>query len=144
MGSPSSRPVQTPEQGTVVALPQAGGPHHRYERRAAQPTHRMPFARFALLVCSRMRTDLSIPAIWSQIRKTTVNSPEPTGSFGTRSTRDPAQHVTEPGWMDFRERQVANETAEHLSYRTREVVVLRSQHLREPAGFRGVGSEQEP
>ena len=33
--SPNSRPVQTPQQGDVVAVPQVGGLHHRYERRAA-------------------------------------------------------------------------------------------------------------
>jgi hypothetical protein len=29
------RPVQPPERGAVVAIPQVGGLHHRYERRAA-------------------------------------------------------------------------------------------------------------
>jgi putative transposase len=29
------RPVQPPESGRVIALPQVGGLHHRYERRAA-------------------------------------------------------------------------------------------------------------
>jgi putative transposase len=33
--SPASRPVQSPELGPVVAIPQVGGLHHRYERRAA-------------------------------------------------------------------------------------------------------------
>jgi transposase InsO family protein len=33
--SPESRPIQPPELGQVVALPQVGGLHHRYERRAA-------------------------------------------------------------------------------------------------------------
>ena len=33
--NPNSRPVQTPQQGDVVAVPQVGGLHHRYERRAA-------------------------------------------------------------------------------------------------------------
>jgi putative transposase len=33
--SPESRPVQGPEQGRVVSIPQVGGLHHRYERRAA-------------------------------------------------------------------------------------------------------------
>lgn len=33
--SPEPRPVLTPERGAVVAIPQAGGLHHRYERRAA-------------------------------------------------------------------------------------------------------------
>jgi transposase InsO family protein len=33
--SPEPRPVQPPELGQVVALPQVGGLHHRYERRAA-------------------------------------------------------------------------------------------------------------
>ena len=33
--SPKPRPVQPPELGQVVALPQAGGLHYRYERRAA-------------------------------------------------------------------------------------------------------------
>lgn len=32
---PEPRPVQGPELGQVVALPQVGGLHHRYERRAA-------------------------------------------------------------------------------------------------------------
>jgi transposase InsO family protein len=33
--SPEPRPIQPPELGQVVALPQVGGLHHRYERRAA-------------------------------------------------------------------------------------------------------------
>jgi transposase InsO family protein len=33
--SPESRPVQRRESGTVVAVAQVGGLHHRYERRAA-------------------------------------------------------------------------------------------------------------
>jgi hypothetical protein len=33
--SPEPRPVQPLESGAVVAIPQVGGLHHRYERRAA-------------------------------------------------------------------------------------------------------------
>ena len=33
--SPEPRSIQPPEMGSVVALPQVGGLHHRYERRAA-------------------------------------------------------------------------------------------------------------
>ena len=33
--TPESRPAQPPESGRVVAVPQVGGLHHRYERRAA-------------------------------------------------------------------------------------------------------------
>jgi hypothetical protein len=33
--TPTSRSVQPPDLGQVVALPQVGGLHHRYERRAA-------------------------------------------------------------------------------------------------------------
>jgi transposase InsO family protein len=33
--TPEPRPVQSPEIGRVIAIPQAGGLHHRYERRAA-------------------------------------------------------------------------------------------------------------
>ena len=33
--TPASRWVQPPNLGQVVALPQVGGLHHRYERRAA-------------------------------------------------------------------------------------------------------------
>jgi putative transposase len=33
--SPEPRAIQPPEMGTVVGLPQVGGLHHRYERRAA-------------------------------------------------------------------------------------------------------------
>jgi len=33
--TPASRSVQAPDLGQVVALPQVGGLHHRYERRAA-------------------------------------------------------------------------------------------------------------
>jgi transposase InsO family protein len=33
--SPEPRAVQSPELGRVVAIPQVGGLHHRYERRAA-------------------------------------------------------------------------------------------------------------
>jgi transposase InsO family protein len=35
MDSPVTRPVQTSDQGKVISLPQVGGLHHRYERRAA-------------------------------------------------------------------------------------------------------------
>ena len=34
--SPVSRPVQPPELGRIVAIPQVGGLHHRYERRAVR------------------------------------------------------------------------------------------------------------
>jgi putative transposase len=33
--TPKSRPAQPPESGRVVGVPQVGGLHHRYERRAA-------------------------------------------------------------------------------------------------------------
>ncbi|HWQ55429.1 MAG TPA: integrase core domain-containing protein [Bryobacteraceae bacterium] len=33
--APESRPVQAAEAGRIVSIPQAGGLHHRYERRAA-------------------------------------------------------------------------------------------------------------
>ena len=33
--APESRSVQPPELGRVLAVPQVGGLHHRYERRAA-------------------------------------------------------------------------------------------------------------
>jgi transposase InsO family protein len=33
--SPEPRAIQPPETGRVVAVPQVGGLHHRYERRAA-------------------------------------------------------------------------------------------------------------
>jgi transposase InsO family protein len=33
--APESRPVQAPEAGRIVAIPEVGGLHHRYERRAA-------------------------------------------------------------------------------------------------------------
>jgi transposase InsO family protein len=33
--SPEPRAIQPPEMGSVVAIPQVGGLHHRYERRAA-------------------------------------------------------------------------------------------------------------
>ena len=33
--APESRPVQPPARGSVVELPEVGGLHHRYERRAA-------------------------------------------------------------------------------------------------------------
>jgi transposase InsO family protein len=33
--APDHRPVQRPEEGTIVAVPQVGGLHHRYERLAA-------------------------------------------------------------------------------------------------------------
>src|SRR5436309_8992557 len=33
--SPESRAVQPPELGRIVAIPQVGGRHHRYERHAA-------------------------------------------------------------------------------------------------------------
>ena len=33
--APDSRPVQPPELGSVIELPEVGGLHHRYERRAA-------------------------------------------------------------------------------------------------------------
>jgi hypothetical protein len=33
--TPSTRAVQPPKLGTVLEIPQVGGLHHRYERRAA-------------------------------------------------------------------------------------------------------------
>src|SRR5438309_6166568 len=33
--APESRAVQPPEQGRIISIPQVGGLHHRYERRAA-------------------------------------------------------------------------------------------------------------
>jgi hypothetical protein len=33
--APETRPVQAPELGSVMELPEVGGLHHRYERRAA-------------------------------------------------------------------------------------------------------------
>jgi putative transposase len=33
--APEPRPVQSAELGRIVAMPQVGGLHHRYERRAA-------------------------------------------------------------------------------------------------------------
>jgi hypothetical protein len=33
--APDPRPVQGPDEGKIVALPQVGGLHHRYERLAA-------------------------------------------------------------------------------------------------------------
>jgi hypothetical protein len=33
--APISRPVAPPADGDIVAIPQVGGLHHRYERRAA-------------------------------------------------------------------------------------------------------------
>ena len=33
--TPESRPVQALEAGRIVAIPEVGGLHHRYERRAA-------------------------------------------------------------------------------------------------------------
>jgi hypothetical protein len=33
--TPESRPVQATEAGRIVAIPEVGGLHHRYERRAA-------------------------------------------------------------------------------------------------------------
>ena len=33
--APASRAIQPPALGTVIELPQVGGLHHRYERRAA-------------------------------------------------------------------------------------------------------------
>jgi putative transposase len=32
---PEPRLVQLPDQGRIIAFPQVGGLHHRYERRAA-------------------------------------------------------------------------------------------------------------
>jgi transposase InsO family protein len=34
--APEPRPVQAPQLGRIVAIPQVGGLHHRYERRAAK------------------------------------------------------------------------------------------------------------
>jgi transposase InsO family protein len=33
--APDTRPIQPPEQGRVVSVPQLGGLHHRYQRRPA-------------------------------------------------------------------------------------------------------------
>src|SRR6266478_7072085 len=39
--APEPRAIEPPEQGRAVALPQVGGLHHRYVRRAAPKTERM-------------------------------------------------------------------------------------------------------
>ena len=33
--SPEPRPIQPPDVGRLIAIPEVGGLHHRYERRAA-------------------------------------------------------------------------------------------------------------
>jgi hypothetical protein len=33
--TPESRPAQLPEAGPIISIPEVGGLHHRYERRAA-------------------------------------------------------------------------------------------------------------
>jgi transposase InsO family protein len=33
--SPEPRPIQPPDAGRIIAIPEVGGFHHRYERRAA-------------------------------------------------------------------------------------------------------------
>jgi len=33
--APASRPAQGPDRGRIIAIPQVGGLHHRYDRRAA-------------------------------------------------------------------------------------------------------------
>jgi putative transposase len=33
--TPEPRPIQAPDGGRIVSIPQVGGLHHRYERRAA-------------------------------------------------------------------------------------------------------------
>jgi hypothetical protein len=33
--TPASRPVPAPEAGWIVTIPEVGGLHHRYQRRAA-------------------------------------------------------------------------------------------------------------
>ena len=33
--TPESRPAQLPEAGRIISIPEVGGLHHRYERRAA-------------------------------------------------------------------------------------------------------------
>jgi len=33
--APTSRPVMPPGDGAIIAIPEVGGLHHRYERRAA-------------------------------------------------------------------------------------------------------------
>jgi dienelactone hydrolase len=35
MDCPEARPVQPPEQGKVIEVPEVGGLHHHYERVAA-------------------------------------------------------------------------------------------------------------
>ena len=35
MDTPDRRPVQPPERGQIFAVPEVGGLHHHYERRAA-------------------------------------------------------------------------------------------------------------
>jgi putative transposase len=41
--APDTRPIQPPERGRVVSVPQVGGLHHRYERRAAYRSHHFCF-----------------------------------------------------------------------------------------------------
>jgi putative transposase len=42
--APYARPVQPPDTGPVIAKPEVGGLHHRYERRAACPDRRLATA----------------------------------------------------------------------------------------------------
>jgi putative transposase len=35
MDAPDGRPVHPPDPGAIIAIPEVGGVHHHYERRAA-------------------------------------------------------------------------------------------------------------
>jgi len=59
----SAAPKYLLRDRTVVAVPEVGGLHHRHECRAAHPTHRMSFHRFAAPQRLRRQTDLQTSAI---------------------------------------------------------------------------------
>ena len=66
--SPEPRGVQTPDAGRIISIPEVGGLHHRYERRAARTGASANHAGMSI-VAPRM---INVDYLWHQASQPTM------------------------------------------------------------------------